>query len=110
MKPLLLALFLLFIPVLTILLNVLPVVRAASLLKRWAQRNGYRILHREHRWLFQGPFSWNLSNLPVVYRIRVQDRQGNHRGGWVRCGHWLWGVLSDSVEVRWDNGGRAGTG
>src|SRR5204862_3092721 len=99
MEPLLMALSILG---LAILLNVWPVARAASLLKRWAGRNSYRIIHREHRWFFQGPFSWNLSNLPVVYRVTVEDQQGNLRGGWVRCGHWLWGLLSDGVEVRWD--------
>jgi hypothetical protein len=27
---------------------------------------------------------------------------GGVRSGWVRCGSWWLGLLSDQVEVRWD--------
>jgi hypothetical protein len=42
------------------------------------------------------------SNAQAVYRVKVRTRDGRLRRGWVRCGGWLSGVLSDQVDVRWD--------
>jgi hypothetical protein len=77
--------------------------RAASLLRQWAERNGYRLVSSEYRLFVRGPFFWTTSKGQVVYRVTVQDAQGNTRSGWVRCGGWFLGLFSDHVEARWDD-------
>jgi len=77
--------------------------RAQTLLKGWAEENGYEILEAEHRLFRKGPYIWSARG-QVVYRVRVHDEQGVERLGWVRCGSWFAGVLSDKVESRWDEG------
>jgi hypothetical protein len=76
--------------------------RASDLVERWAQRNRYRILDRELRPLRRGPFWWRTTKGQEVYRVTVQDAGGNVRSGYVRCGSWAFGVLSDRVDVAWD--------
>jgi hypothetical protein len=76
--------------------------RSGSLLSEWAAQNGYRIIHEEYRYLRKGPFFWTTSKGQTVYYVVVLDSAGNKRRGWVRCGSWWFGLLSDKVEVRWD--------
>jgi len=35
--------------------------RSRSVLEQWADANGYRLLHTEHRHLLRGPFAWTTS-------------------------------------------------
>ena len=77
--------------------------RSRSLLEKWATENGYQILHSEYRNLFRGPFFWTSSKGQTVYYVRVRDGEGNVRTGWVRCGSWWFGLMSDKTEVRWEN-------
>lgn len=77
--------------------------RSRSLLEQWAAENNYRILSSEYRNLVRGPFFWTTSKGQTVYRVRVQDSTGRVRDGWVRCGGWFIGLLSDQVQVRWDD-------
>jgi hypothetical protein len=79
----------------------LQITRSQKLLKRWAADNGVELLHVEHRMFRKGPFIWS-SRSQSVYRVEVRDQQGVVRKGWVRCGSWWGGVLSDKVEARWD--------
>jgi hypothetical protein len=78
--------------------------RSSSLLEGWAAKNGYRLISQEYRSVFKGPFFWTSSEEQTVYYVTVEDRNGQRRSGWVRCGGWFWGLLSDNVEVRWDDG------
>ena len=75
--------------------------RSRSLLERWAERNGYRIMAAEYRHVLRGPFFWTSSKGQTVYRVTVEVT-GGVRTGWVRCGSWWLGLLSDRAEVRWD--------
>jgi hypothetical protein len=75
--------------------------RAQTLLRKWAQENGYEILDAEHRVFRKGPYIWSARG-QAVYRVWVRDREGVERLGWVRCGSWFAGVFSDKVESRWD--------
>jgi hypothetical protein len=77
--------------------------RSSSLLHQWAAENGYRILRQEYRTLFKGPFFWTSSKGQTVYYVVVEDEDGNERRGWVRCGGWWFGLLSNHVDVRWDD-------
>jgi hypothetical protein len=76
--------------------------RSSSLLHQWAEQNGYRIVRQEYRTFFRGPFFWSSSKGQTVYHVVVEDSAGNRRSGYVRCGGWWLGLLSDRVEVRWD--------
>jgi hypothetical protein len=75
--------------------------RSRSLLERWAERHGYRIIDADYRNFFRGPFFWTSSKGQTIYRVTV-DVKGTVRSGWVRCGSRRLGLLSDQVEVRWD--------
>src|SRR4051812_41477629 len=77
--------------------------RASSLLRRWAEENGYRLVHSKYRLFFRGPFFWTTSKGQAVYRVTVEDTDGSLRYGWVRCGGWFLGMVSDHVEARWDD-------
>lgn len=76
--------------------------RTRSLMRHWATRNGFEIIDLKHRWIFKGPYFWNHSRCQPVFRVRVRDRHGNERAGWVRCGGWFTGVITDEATVIWD--------
>ena len=77
--------------------------RSRSLLDQWAADNGFRIIESSYRNLVRGPFFWTTSKGQTVYRVTVEDGSGRRRSGWVRCGGWFLGLLSDRVQVRWDD-------
>ena len=77
--------------------------RSEAILKRWAEENGFLILACERRWLMRGPFFWTTSKSQDVYYVTVQDRNGRRRSGYVRCGSFLAGILSNRAEVRWED-------
>jgi hypothetical protein len=80
----------------------LYITRSRSLLRKWIQENRYDLVHAEYRYLRKGPFFWSSRNQPV-YRVEVRDAAGNHRSGWLQCGGWFLGVLTDKVKVIWDD-------
>lgn len=80
--------------------------RSQTLISRWAAEQGFEVLACQYRLMFRGPFSWSTSKGQTVYRVTVRDRAGRLRYGWVRCGSWLLGLLSDRVEVRWERTAR----
>jgi len=76
--------------------------RSQQLLQKWATENGYQLVQAQARpFPIRSPFSWSSKN-QRVYQVVVQDEQGNERGGWLRLGGYSSGLLSDQVEVRWD--------
>ena len=77
--------------------------RAGSMVDRWAERNGYRLIASEYRTLWQGPFFWPHSKGQMVYHVTVETPDGQQRHGFVRVGGWLTGLLSDRVDVRWED-------
>jgi len=78
-------------------------LRSDSMLNKWAQEHGYRIVRRSYRWFLRGTFIWSIFSKASIYRVTIEDEEGDQRSGWVRCGGWFWGILSDDVEVRWDD-------
>lgn len=80
--------------------------RGRTLLARWAAANGFTLVQTEWRWIAKGPYFWRSSNNQMVYRIAVSDAGGTVRRGWARCGGWVWGLLTDQVDVRWDEAPR----
>lgn len=77
--------------------------RSRSILQGWADENGFRLIESRYRWIARGPFFWTTSKSQAVYRITVEDAQGQRRTGWARCGTWLGGLWSRRVDVRWDD-------
>ena len=76
--------------------------RSNSLLQKWAAQYKYRITRQEYHFV-KGPFFWTSAKGQMIYYVVVEDANGNKRSGWVRCGSWWFGLLSDKVEVRWDD-------
>ncbi len=76
--------------------------RAKALLQRWANDNRYRLVRSERRAFFRGPYFGMTSKHQTVYHVTVEDRRGRTRNGWVRCGGWWLGLMSDQVESTWD--------
>jgi len=76
--------------------------RARNLLNRWASDNGYQIMESEFCWFRRGPFFWTSSKGQMIYHVVVRTSDGHSRRGWVRCGGFVWGLLQDKVEERWE--------
>jgi len=76
--------------------------RSRSLLQRWADENGYEILESQYRNVFKGPGFWASSREQTVYHVKVKDRAGYARSGWVRFGGWFLGLWSGRTEVNWE--------
>jgi hypothetical protein len=81
---------------------VLQFRRSRTILERWAERQGYRILRSQRRTLRRGPFFFFTARGQEVFRVTVEDAHGRIRHGFVRCGSFMLGILSDRAEVRWD--------
>jgi hypothetical protein len=77
--------------------------RSEVLIRRWAARNGYRLVDFERRALFRGPFFLFTSQGQTVYRVTVQMPDGKTRNGYTRLGGWFTGLISDDVAVAWDD-------
>jgi hypothetical protein len=76
-------------------------LRRRQLLRDWADDTGLEILHSKVRIFFCGPFTWGGQRHRTVYSVRVRDKEGRERSGWVSVGY-----SSDVpvVEVRWKEG------
>jgi len=93
---------LLFAVVIVVTTVVLHARRSDFILQDWATKNGYRIVSKEYRNVLRGPFFGTTGNGQTVYRVVVQDQDSNTRTGWVRFGSFWLGILSDHVDVHWD--------
>ena len=39
----------------------------------------------------------------MIYYVTVRDSAGRTRHAWVRCGGYFLGMLSDNMDVRWED-------
>jgi hypothetical protein len=76
--------------------------RSDEILIRWAKRHGYRIIRAELKSYLTGSFNPPSTRGQTVYRVVIEDRSGEKRTGWVRCGSGWLGVISDKSEAWWD--------
>lgn len=90
--------------ILAVLLTSWTFSRSRQLLNRWAEENGYGIVSADYCWFRRGPLFWTTSKGQTVYRVTVIDSKKQTRSGWARCGGFWWGLWSDRVDVRWDDG------
>jgi hypothetical protein len=77
--------------------------RSQTIIDRWAVANGFRVLSAERRFLRTGPFFFRHNKHQTVYHVTVQDGEGRTRSGYIRCGGWFGGLLSDTARVEWDD-------
>lgn len=77
--------------------------RAKNVLEQWASQNGYTILSRQRKTFLRGPYFFTTSKGQEVYYITVQDAAGNSRSGYFKVGGFFMGMMSDNVDVTWDN-------
>ena len=89
--------------VFVVLTTIWQFTKSDSLIENWAIENSYQILKQENRLLRRGPFFWTTTKGQVVYYVLLLDPQGNKRNAWVRCGSFWLGVLSDDVEIQWQD-------
>ena len=76
--------------------------RAEFVLKGWARRNGFTLVHADPFPSALGPRSWRRGGGQSVYHVTLSDKQGRTRRAWVRCGGQRLGMLCEYVEVRWE--------
>jgi hypothetical protein len=77
--------------------------RGKAIVQNWAAKNGYLITQIESPFA-TGAFSfWTTSRGQVVYFVTIQTKEGQTRKAWVRCGTFTSGVLTDEIEVKWDD-------
>ena len=76
--------------------------RSEAIIEKWAMENKYKILSKEHAWLWAGPFFWKRSRAQTVYRLQVENESGRVSNAWALCGHWFSGLMSDEIAVEWD--------
>jgi type II secretory pathway pseudopilin PulG len=77
--------------------------RSRFLLEQWAIHNDFVITRHQRRYYRRGPFLWKASNSQDVYYVTIWDRQSQKiRSGYVCCGSYWFGVITDKVTVIWD--------
>ncbi len=74
--------------------------RSRSLLKKWANENGFELVRMNQKKLYKSPFV--SSRHQEVFHIRVRDNKGRERSGWAKCGGYFLGFLVNKVEVTLD--------
>jgi hypothetical protein len=88
---------------LVVLYGVGPLARARYMLARWARSEGFRVLDTKRRVFNTGPFVWAWLGHAVVFWVVLEDREHRRRSGWVKCGRYWGGLLSNNVEVAWQD-------
>ena len=69
----------------------------------WARDERLVVVAAERRLLQTGPFALMSAADQPVYALTVRTPRGERRA-WLQCGELLWGVLSPTVVVHWDDG------
>ena len=72
-------------------------------LQEWANKNGYKIIKSEYRWSRVGPYFWSAGSRSYrIFLVTLETSDGKIKKGWVRLGGFILGLLSDKVEVKWE--------
>lgn len=80
--------------------SMTSIAKIEDALTRWAKKNDLRIVHKETRTFFQGPFF--LDRYRPVYYLTVEDQQHRRRKAWIRLGWWYFIGFKECVEVIWE--------
>jgi len=76
--------------------------RSEAIIRKWAVQNGFTVFASKSRPFVRGPFFLRSDPRQTVYNVTIRDQSGQDRSAWVRCGGWLLGLVSDDIEVVWD--------
>ena len=77
--------------------------KALFLIEAWAQSCQYSVESCERRYLRTGPFFLSSSKYQRIYYVRIKDRNGQEKTGWLKLGGYFSGMLSeDEIEVIWE--------
>jgi hypothetical protein len=71
-----------------------------SALREWQKGAGYTIVAKRYRAWFRGPFYNASSTMQAVYRLDLEDKRGDRRRAWARCGHRLTGTFLEPIEIK----------
>ncbi len=71
--------------------------------EKWATIEGLEILSSEYRWVKRGPYFINSSNQQRIFYVTVRDKAGNIKRCWVKVGGFFFGLLSDKIDISWEN-------
>lgn len=78
-------------------------IRRREALFRWASNHGFKVLQFGQPVLSElSPFVFSGSKAQQIFRIKVQDTEGQTHSGWIRLGSIWRGLSSEKAEVRWD--------
>lgn len=77
--------------------------RAAAMLDQWLRDHDYQLLQKSAPWIKDNPFFGGSNRSQKVFKVTIRTPDGTVRAAWLRCGHALWGVVKDQVEVKWDD-------
>lgn len=95
------------VPVLAVGIAILGLTwrvgRSRQVLNDWATTHGLTIVSSRFCWFRRGPFFLRSTEDQSVFYVTVTDKGGLTRNGWVRCGSFWVGLLSNTADVRWDD-------
>ena len=70
----------------------------------WAGSRGYLLLEYRAATFFEGPGKWTRTENQTAFRVKVREKSGNTREGWIVFGK-KWNPLSrpdELTEEKWD--------
>jgi hypothetical protein len=103
MEPLVPIVFVIVIILIAVLSMSFRSSRSGSMLEQWAQDNEVTLLSQDYRTFFKGPYFWTSTKGQMIFYVTVQDRHARIRHAWVRCGGYWMGMLSDHIDVVWED-------
>jgi hypothetical protein len=93
-----------------VIIPIFRIRRAHTLLLAWRVANGYEIISRKWAGFRVGPFPLAALGHQAVYRLLVRDREGKEHICWIKLGDFVVGLLSNEVEVKWEEDDKAALG
>lgn len=77
--------------------------RSLDLLHLWVRENNLTLVRSERRMMDLGPFTGRTGRGQEIFYVTVKDETDNERNPYVRCGSFWFGLLSENVDVEWDD-------
>lgn len=65
----------------------------------WCQHRALRLVTMERCWFWTGPFFLSSRSAAVFY-VTVCNASGKEKHLWMRCGHWILGMLRPELTVQ----------
>ena len=77
--------------------------RSLDLLHLWIRENNLTLVKSERRMMDRGPFTGRTGKGQEIFYVTVKAETDQERNAYVRCGSFWFGLLSDNVDVEWDD-------